>query len=276
MNKKRTFITGIVAGLMIAMVFLTPASASKNILENGDFSDGNGQSSVKGWNVQTFAGSGTLKHVVDDDKDAPYVTLTTNEESDFRLIQTIQAKPNTTYKFSGKIKTDGIKNKNNTGAILSVTYSQSFTDSVYNTKGKWKYVEMYIMTNTQKTFFDISIGIGGHSSLNSGTASFKDLKLEVCKNKVPATATVCDIDKEFAPAATNSKTSVTNSNSKWLLIIVILIVGGIIIYLLLFSGKKPDEEKTKQETNTTAVEQAAVVDEDVKITEESTSEETKE
>lgn len=241
MNKKRTLITGIIAGLMIAMLSFAPAFAAQDLLKNGDFSEGNGQSSVKNWSVQAFAGSGTVKHVVSNDADAPYVTLTTNEESDFRLIQTIQAEPNTTYKFSGKIKTDGIKNKNNTGAILSVTYSQKFTDSLYDTKGKWKKVEMYIRTNTAKTYFDVSIGVGGHSSLNSGSASFKDLKLEVYKKKVPASATVCDMNEFTQPAQNNTSGSTSSSNSRWLIIVIILIVGSVIIYLLLSGDKKPEE-----------------------------------
>ena len=231
----------------MATASFTGVFAGENLVENGNFNQGDGASSIVGWQEQTFAGGGSVKHVLDG-KGAPYVTLTSDENngegSDFRIYQTIHGEFNTTYKVKGKIRAEGVKNKNNTGAIISIPYEIEATDSLYNTHGKWKRVTMFIQTTDSKKDFDISLSVGGHSSQNYGTASFKDISVEKFDGAVPGNATVCKFKNtgksdQSSGGSTGTQSSGSKSNV-WLIVIAIVIVCAIGIYFLLFTGKKPD------------------------------------
>ena len=245
MAKKLSMIAGLFAGIMLATSLSTGVLAADNLVVNGNFKKGDGASSIVGWQEWNFAGGGSVKHVLDG-KGAPYVTITSDENngegSDHRIFQTIHGEFNTTYKVTGQIRAEGIKKKDKTGAIISIPYEVDATDSLYNTHGKWKKVTMYIQTTDTKKDFDLSLSVGGHSSQNYGTASFKNITVEKFDDAVPGNANICKFkntgrsDNGQGGGQSGSQGSKSNV---WLIVIAIVIVCAIGIYFLLFTGKKP-------------------------------------
>lgn len=169
--------------LLLLLILLLPGiagNAAGNLLVNGDFEQSeNGMPS--GWTIEAWVkDEGVTDYGVD--REAAYTgeqsaIIQSVSDNHARLVQEIRVKPNTTYRFSGYVKTEGL-DESATGAHLYIDGTALYYPQFHDTKGEWAYLEFYGKTgeNQKKLLFGASLG--GYGSVNSGQARFDALSAE--------------------------------------------------------------------------------------------------
>ncbi len=97
--------------------------------------------------------------------------------NDARYAQEVKVDSNAIYRLSGWVRADGILDAGH-GANLSIGGVYVFSDSVYETYGEWKYLELYGRTGKDQKTVTVFARVGGYSGESQGSAYFDDLVLE--------------------------------------------------------------------------------------------------
>lgn len=152
-----------------------------------------------------------------------YSAMLHNKEANHsRWTQPVSVKPDTVYKISGYVLTEGV-GADATGAHLfvegvAVTYPQ-LTD----TGGKWEYIEFFARTGKEQSSFTLGASLGGYGSINTGKAYFDDLSVEKV-SKAPAGTEVFSL----TPTAPGEPAAVPASEAGVLPLIVLAALFGIL------------------------------------------------
>ena len=152
-----------------------------NLLYNGDFEIINDDNSSipDGWDtVEYFEGRGFSRFEMTDDEQGDHgsIALIQNYgKNDARFVQYVDVDPDTVYRLSGYIRTDGVLNGR--GANLSIEGLYAFSESVYGTND-WKYIEYYGETGPDQTYVGVYVRLGGYGGESIGTACFDNIRLE--------------------------------------------------------------------------------------------------
>ena len=128
---------------MISLVFIS-ALAEGNLIHNFSFEDSNNEGLAANFYTDAY-------------QDPKFITVFKLSEkahtglhsayirnaapNDARFAQTLAVEPNTIYKLSGYIMASGIEDGK--GANLSIEGVYSLTEPIYDTNGKWEFVELY-------------------------------------------------------------------------------------------------------------------------------------
>jgi dolichyl-phosphate-mannose-protein mannosyltransferase len=160
--------------------------------------------------------------------------------NDARLKQTVKVKANTIYRLSCWIKTENV-GEHNKGANISIEGELKSSKDIRGTNSKWEYSEMYAKTSNETSELNVTVGLGGYSSVNTGTAYFDDVIVEEV-GSIPPGAVVSYLVNDKQKSTSDSES--TSSNYKSLLIILAIaaafvILGSIIYYL--YTNKKTKE-----------------------------------
>lgn len=104
----------------------------------------------------------------------------TEDADDVSVYQPVAVIPNSKYRLTGWIRTEGVMVDSNesgtTGAILNIFDRDDFSESILGTSD-WKQVTLEFQTGDQNVL-NIGCRLGHHGSTCTGTAWFDDLKLE--------------------------------------------------------------------------------------------------
>jgi Gpi18-like mannosyltransferase len=142
-----------------------------------------------------------------------YVSINNRKLNHAYYSQTINVKPDTTYRLSCWIKTDGIPSDQKGAGIGVQDLILSYSTGLSNTNGKWQYHEIYGKTGPGQNQVTILLMLGEYGFLNSGKASFDDFCFQEVI-EVPAGASVNDLYKaEPAAAQTDNSTATTADDS---------------------------------------------------------------
>lgn len=175
MNLKR------LAALFIALSLLIccgMADGEENLLKNASFEQLDNDGMPFAWYTEAYRmmEGYTLYSVSGDAYEGDHcVTIENIGMNDARFAQTVSVKPETLYRLSGWIKTDGIADSGH-GANLSVADVYAFSRSFYETDG-WEYVECFGWTGPEQTELTVFARVGGYSGESIGSASFDRLSL---------------------------------------------------------------------------------------------------
>lgn len=176
---RRTFI---ITFLIILLARGLNASAENvNLVVNGSFEE---QTSGKAsfWNVYDWENKAGVTEFKLDNTEKRSGNLSAciinNMPNDARFKQVIMTKPASYYKLSCWIKTENVGNGGK-GANLSVEGIIDTSRDIKGTTGTWEYVELYGKTADKQESFTLTIGLGGYGSLNTGTAWFDDVCVEL-------------------------------------------------------------------------------------------------
>lgn len=213
---------------------------NENLLKNGSFEtveDGK----CTDWvldrydSAQSSAGCGYTE-VINAPDGKNVLTLTNSSYNDSRFIQEVTLEPNTYYKLSAKIKTEGTEDFSAiSGANISFlkTYCRSEFISDYS---DWTEVVLYGKTGKKVKSATVALRLGYYSSDCSGCAYFDDVKLEKVKD-VPSDADIGDISEfEFASSTSEEK---SDANSVKLSVVIRgTLYFALIIIALVFALKK--------------------------------------
>jgi len=99
-----------------------------------------------------------------------------NVETDTRYMQKIKVKPNTIYRLSCWVKTEGIGDTGK-GANISIE-NLSVTSKDLKGTNDWTYLELYGITAENQDSFTLTVGVGGYSATNTGKAWFDDIRVD--------------------------------------------------------------------------------------------------
>lgn len=220
--------------------------AGQNIVINPDFETGNG-TLPDGWTswqwftdtpntIITWENSGAQSG-------SRCISIENKQKNDARLKQTIPVQENKKYRLACWIKAADV-GADATGACISIWYRAESSENVKGTQTEWKQVEMFMQTGKGVNSIDLTVGVGGHGSENSGKAWFDNVTVEEVKD-IPAGGTVAKVNApgDNSTAADQTKTTIApkkNSTPLVLLLVVlaVAIVAGAILLNIFGKNKK--------------------------------------
>ncbi len=246
MSTKSLISNTLIPAILIFLAIAIPAAPTfgAEALVNPSFEEVEPSGQAAGWDQTSYkTESGASEFSISDGqahsgkKSAKIINYS---ENDSRFIQNFKIRANTNYKISCWIMASGI-GEQGAGAVLSIGNQLDTTRKISDTNGEWQYAEMYVKVGTGRHDINITVGIGGYSSLCTGTAFFDDVAVEVVED-IPQGATVAIIgdfndtaDSDgTTPSANEDKPQVQNKNALYLacLIIISLLLTGAALYLL--------------------------------------------
>ena len=172
--------------LFTLLLSAVSCAAADNLLQNGSFEELDDRGMPVGWYTDAYVldeGYTVFSVSESEMEDGGHAAAIRNiGENDARFAQKVQVDPESLYRFSGYIRTEGVEDGR--GANLSVEGVYSFSDSVYEDSDGWQYIEWYGETGEDQTSVTLFARLGGYSGESTGKAWFDDLRLEKV-NSVP-------------------------------------------------------------------------------------------
>lgn len=180
------------AGMLLLMVLLLVADASaenENLLKNPGFEEVGSNGLPTFWRGDAWVKDEGIS-LYASTEDAARSGLRSGKIENFdyndaRLYQVVSVEPDSLYRLSGYVRTEGVLTEGGHGANLSVKDLFVFSNEVYGTTDEWTYVEIYGQTGPSQRDVTVYARLGGYSGENIGLAYFDDLEL-VKVNSVPA------------------------------------------------------------------------------------------
>ena len=168
--------------LIILMISscITSAEEQINLLKNPGFEELDQAGVPVGWfcdayelrvGVSQFSTSETSR------SGQRSVLIENFDMNDARYAQEVKVEPNSVYKLSGWVLAEGILDAGH-GANISIGGVYVFSESLYETYGEWKYLELYGRTGKDQHSVTVFARVGGYSGESQGAAYFDDLVLE--------------------------------------------------------------------------------------------------
>ncbi len=167
--------------LCVTVIFSIHVFAEgKNIVRNPGFEDGNGNI-PEGWSVYNWnSQSNVTLFRIDSGQShngGRSACIINNSLNDARYTQEIAVEPDSYYRLSCWIKTEGVEIEGK-GANLSILGTLYRSRSIYGTSSGWEYVELYGKTGSDQKSFVITVGLGGYGGESTGKAWFDDVLVE--------------------------------------------------------------------------------------------------
>jgi len=222
--------------IFTAMVY----SEEENLLQNASFEEGeaNTPTSWSSWawdtkqDVTEFKLESGAAH-----SGSRFVTIINNKENDARYRQMVNIKEESFYRLSCWIKTDNV-GKEKTGANISIEGRVDTSRDFKGTNAEWEYTELYMETGKDINNIVITIGLGGYGNVNTGEASFDDIKMEEVES-IPAGEPFALVEPIGQNEGGGSENGEGNSSGAdlgkpvWILIPIGLVIAAAILYNVL-------------------------------------------
>ena len=196
----------VLTALMLLLSLNIPALAAENLFENGDFSLLEGDM-PQGWEKKMWhTDAGISKLYADTDGfDGSCIAVINVDENDARFAQTVDVKPETTYRISAMVKAENC-DESGYGANLSIDGLFVYSDSIYDTAGEWESVELYGVTGEEQTELTVFARVGGYGFLSTGKAWFDNLEIVEVED-APFGTEVYDFFEEETDSLSSSDTA---------------------------------------------------------------------
>ncbi len=169
--------------LMLVCMLLFSGTAyveDGNLIKNGSFEQLDSDGLPSEWYTDAYVNRvGVSAYSVTDEARTGNVAAVVQnfDSNDARFAQRVKVEPNTMYRLSGYIKASEIPDAGR-GANLSIDGVYVFSDSVFDSAGEWRYVELYGETDDAQKEVTVFVRLGGYSGESMGTAAFDDIRLE--------------------------------------------------------------------------------------------------
>ncbi len=155
-----------------------PGSTSKsNLVRNGGFESETG-GNIDLWGIYDWRGNEAITELKYDSMQkrsgSGSAMISSLYANDARIKQTIKVEPDSYYRVSCYVRTEGV-GSTNIGANISIEGLGVASKSIKGTNGKWEYIDLIGKTGPGQTELPITLGIGGYSNLNTGKAWFDDV-----------------------------------------------------------------------------------------------------
>ncbi|MDD5603812.1 MAG: glycosyltransferase family 39 protein, partial [Eubacteriales bacterium] len=153
-------------------------------------------------------------------------------DNDARIKQTVKVEQDTYYRISCWVMTKDVGNQN-IGANISIEGLGSASRSIKGTNGKWEYIELIGKTGLSQRELPITLGVGGYSNLNKGSAWFDDVKVEKL-DTLPAGKKSVDFSVEIKDSSGWLKDA-ANGIMLWFLILLALLLLCLAAFIIIFN-----------------------------------------
>jgi len=166
-------------GFMLLVCPSAFAGEDGNLLVNPGFEEIGSNGLPVGWYTDAYVKREGVSRfsVTEEGLDSQAAALIENfDMNDARFAQTVKVRANSMYRLSGWIKAEDILDAGH-GANLSVEGVYVFSESLYDTRGEWVYIETYGLTAEDQTEVTIFARVGGYSGESQGSAAFDNLSL---------------------------------------------------------------------------------------------------
>ncbi len=174
--------------LLTVLLCLLPAAVlAENLLQNGGFEQVDEAGLPVGWakNIyHTQTGNSTVGVSQEKVHSGQYSVMIENTSSnDTRLICTVPVEPGSWYRLSGYVLVDHMEDAGN-GANFALEGLSAVSECLFDTGGKWAYLEWYGETGPSQTELTFGVRVGGYTSQSVGKAFFDDIVFEKV-DKIP-------------------------------------------------------------------------------------------
>lgn len=150
---------------------------AENLIRNAGFENFSSDKIVADWMVDFWNSNSSIGVTDQKVRSGKYAAIIDSaKENDVRLIQRIMVEPETVYRFTGWVATEGIP-AGKFGANLSVLGGLVRSASISGTN-EWQLMEFIFKTLPNQTTVTIGVRLGFYGSTTSGIAYFDDLALE--------------------------------------------------------------------------------------------------
>lgn len=168
--------------LLIALLCLLPAAVlAENLLQNGGFEQADESGLPIGWKINIYhtqTGVSVLGVSQEKVHSGQYSVMIENASSnDARLICTVPVEPGSLYRLSGYVLVDYMEGTGN-GANFALEGLSAVSECLFDTDGKWAYLEWYGETGPSQTELTFGVRVGGYASESVGKAFFDDIVFE--------------------------------------------------------------------------------------------------
>ena len=192
----------LLSALLILMLTGGALAEEVNLLQNGDFSETDGDLPARWRRDMWLNDSGVSKLTLESDGyEGNCIRVENVDANDARFAQTVAVEPNTLYRVSGRVKAEGC-NEDGYGATISIGGIFVYSDSFYDTGEEWELAELYGETGDDQTELTIFCRVGGYSQLDTGIGWFDDISV-VEVDDVPDDAYI----EDFSPLSGGSDQS---------------------------------------------------------------------
>lgn len=179
-NKKIVFLLAVI--LLLVTAGCTSSSGDVS-LHNSDFEGGmTGSGGISGWQRYDYYGKMasdnpyTQFSLADTEDTGKALCIENRQPNDARIFQHVDAKPNTKYKVTALIKTEGVSEEG-AGANLSIKDFGGTSSRIIGTKD-WETKTLYIDVMDYSKGFDLCLCLGGYSAESTGKACFDNITIE--------------------------------------------------------------------------------------------------
>lgn len=176
---KRTLIASALTLIVLALAF-TVACGSGGI-KNGDFSKLGSDRLPTGWTFSSYTGRAENSScvVISDSTRGNVVRITNIGEDDAHFIQNVSVKPNTVYRFTVDVKTEGVSG--GAGANIGCEDINCYSEPLIGTND-WTTVELIGKTGANQSSLKIGCRLGNFGAVSTGTAYFSNFRMEKLSN----------------------------------------------------------------------------------------------
>ncbi len=191
--------------------------------------------------------SGYTKYVVDDKvkhSGKRSGCIINNNANDARYKQTIKVEKDSYYELSCWVKTENVGKKAK-GANISVEGVMATSNEVKGTSEGWKKLLLYGKTESDQETMNLTVGIGGYGSINTGTAWFDDISVKkIDKLPVGVNALILNRSENNNSSSNNDskpltpeQTTSNNYNILMMIYLVMFMAAVFFIFRAVIKGK---------------------------------------
>jgi hypothetical protein len=158
--------------VLVLMASRAPAHASINLLINGDFTRGSGES-VESWRTDAWVlSSGTTKYrwIPASQGEPGEVEISSSGHNDARFVQGLSLKPGW-YHISAEVRTRNVL-RFFTGASVSVLEDGIMSQDLRG-DNDWTPLGFYLHVGKRGADVDVALRLGGYMNLTRGQARFR-------------------------------------------------------------------------------------------------------
>lgn len=222
-------------------------ATGENLVVNPDFSelDANGQ--PIGWKTDCYDGSSTQFYVDKiEGTDRNCAVIFNFSDNDARWIQEIAVEPDSEYVLRARLRADDCAFVRETfdgiiscrGANISVLNSGTYSESYYDTEGRWVETVLYGVTGSNQTSLTLALRLGGYSGDGTGRAYFTDVSLCECATPagyLPVSLATYEPFVASDRSSNNSEPSLPDRQTQLFVLVAFIFV---LIYLALISAAR--------------------------------------
>ncbi|MGD0074474.1 MAG: hypothetical protein ABSD31_09045 [Candidatus Binataceae bacterium] len=215
----------VLALMMVVLAVATTVSrdvwASENLLANADLSKGAGDSPDH-WRTESWDQKSDVSSYawIRRPGEPAMLEVKNSKPNDARWMQSLDLEPGWYY-LSVEVRTEGVGDKA-TGASLSIMEDGAMSNDVHGT-APWHEIGMYLKIGKRGGDIEIACRLGGYSSLNTGEAFFRNVK--VVRVAAPAEGA-----PRFELDTVRKETADRPIGTPWTLAATFVVLGAIAVF----------------------------------------------